>query len=274
MPMVTSHVQFRRIAPPVSLAGHVRYFWSLESDFVHVLPAALGPLADGCPGIIYQPPGEGAFYESSSKQLPALFLYGQTVTRTEISLRGRFRTVGASFFPHALKSLFGFDAAGLTDTCLDAGLLSAPLVERLLHASAGGQIEILAGWLSAQLRQTRVPVDAVTAFALGRITGANGQLSLPQLLRDLKLSERGLERRFSRHVGISPKLFARVCQFQAALSQLKNNRYARLSDVAYDNGYADQSHFIRTFRSFAGVAPYQWQKNAHPVTNDFPALTG
>jgi AraC-like DNA-binding protein len=247
----------------------------LESDLVHARPAALGPLADGCPGIIFQPPGAGTFYEAPSKQLPALFLYGQTLTRTEISLLGQFRTVGVCFFPHALKSLFGFDAAGLTDTCLDVGLLSAPLVERLLHTpDPGGQIEILAGWLSVLPGKTPLPVDAATRLALSRITGAGGQLSLPQLLRELKLSERSLERRFSQHVGLSPKLFARVCQFQAALSQLKNNRYARLSDVAYDNGYADQSHFIRTFRAFAGVAPYQWQKNAHPVTGDFPALIG
>jgi AraC-like DNA-binding protein len=267
-------MKFERVLPTGSLKDYVQYFWTLESPCAYGSPVALGPLADGCPGLIFQPAGEGSFYEGTHKRLPELFLYGQTLTRIRISLLGRFRAIGALFFPHTLRSFFGFDASGLTDICLDVGLLSAHLPERLLNASsAGEQIDILASWLSGLVRKTDLPVDAVTGFALRRIMTTGGQFSLPQLQQDLKLSERSLERRFNQHVGIPPRLFARVCQFQAALHQLKSNRYTRLSDVAFDNGYADQSHFIRTFRAFAGVAPHQWQKQAHPVSDHFPVLS-
>ncbi len=266
-------MEFKSILPPASLKDYIQYFWTLESHCAYGSPVALGPLADGCPGLIFQPAGEGAFYEGTHKRLPELFLYGQTVTRTRISLLGRFRTVGVCFFPNTLKPLFGFDAIELTDACLDVGLLSAHLPERMLSAaSVDEQIQILAGWLSELVRKTDMPVDALTGFALTRIMGAHGQLSLPQLRHGLGLTERSLERRFNQHVGIPPRLFARVCQFQAALTQLKHSRYALLSDVAYDNGYADQSHFIRTFRAFAGVAPSQWQQQTCGLIDNFPAL--
>jgi AraC-like DNA-binding protein len=137
-------------------------------------------------------------------------------------LLGRFRAIGALFFPHTLGSFFGFDASGLTDTCLDVGLLSAPPAGTLAQCLIGGeQIDILASWLSGLVRKTDLPPDAVTGFALRRIMATGGQFSLPQLQQDLRLSERSLERRFNQHVGIPPKLFARVCQFQAALHNLK-----------------------------------------------------
>jgi AraC-like DNA-binding protein len=92
------------------------------------------------------------------------------------------------------------------------------------------------------------------------------------LQRNLNLSERGFQRRFNQHVGISPKLFSRVCKFQAALGQLKNNNYANLSDVAFDNGYADQSHFIRSFKEFAGFSPYQFQKRDRKIAENFSVI--
>lgn len=98
-------------------------------------------------------------------------------------------------------------------------------------------------------------LDTLTGFSLARITGAGGQLSLLQL----GLTERSLE---LAGAGNQPGRYARTRQFQATLSQLKRNRDTLLSDVAYDNGYADQSHFIRSFRAFAGVPPSQWQQQA------------
>jgi AraC-like DNA-binding protein len=266
-------MKFERIPPPPHLKDHLQYFWSLESSGIDPSPKALGPLADGCPGMIFQPAEAGTFYDGQHKSLPEAFLHGQTVKRTQIQLVGDFRTVGVCFYPNSLKSIFGFDADELTDVCLGVDLLSVHLPEQLLHAaSVADQIEILSDFLFARISKTSLQVDPLTRFALGQIVGAKGLLSLPELQKDLKLSERSLERRFNQHVGISPKLFARVCQFQSALSQLKNNRYARLSDVAYDNGYADQSHFIRTFRDFAGFSPCQWQKQAYAVHENFPVL--
>ena len=264
---------FERLLPPPSLRDHVQYFWTLDSSGIEHAPRFLGPLADGCPGMIFQPAEAGVFCEGPLKPFPQVFLYGQTIERTSIQLLGTYKTVGVCFYPNALTSVFGFDADAITDTCLDADLLAAPLLERLLNAvSTAEVINVLSAWLLARIRQTDQPIEAVTRYALRQIIGSGGRLSLPVLQRSLNLSERSLERRFKQHVGVAPKLFTRVCQFQFALQQLKSNRYARLSDVAYDNGYADQSHFIRAFRAFTGVAPHQWQKGTHAAPESLLAL--
>jgi len=46
----------------------------------------------------------------------------------------------------------------------------------------------------------------------------------------------------------------------------------KLSDVAYENGYADQSHFIRSFREFTGYTPSQYQQQPYHTFNEIPSL--
>lgn len=266
-------MKYEQILPPDNLKNYVQYFWTLESPCADPLPQAFGPLADGCPGIIFQESKYGLFHDQENKPLPQIFLYGQTIKRTRINLIGKFNTVGVCFFPNALKSVFGFDANELTDTCLDLDLLSSRLPEQLINTPLPyDQIEILSSFICSKIRKTDRKRDEITHYALHQIMGSRGLLALKDLQKDLQLSERSFERRFNQFVGISPKLFSKVCRFQASLRQLKSNRYNKLSDIAYDNGYSDQSHFIRTFKEFSGFSPHQFQKQYFELAENFPVL--
>ena len=70
-------------------------------------------------------------------------------------------------------------------------------------------------------------------------------------------------------IGVSPKLFLRINRFQNALAQIKQQGYDKLSDVAFDNDYADQSHFLRDFQAFTGLAPFQYLKRTREVVANF-----
>lgn len=266
-------MHFRQIPPPQELRSYVRFFWSLESEEPILTPRAFGPLADGCPGIMFQPREAGSFFDHDNKELPEVFVYGQSIRRTSIFFSGRFQTLGLSFFPNILKSVFGFDASELTDDCLDLRLLETGLPDQLLHAaSVPERIAALSGYLLSCISKTGGYVDAVTQFALSRIIESKGNLSLKELQENMQLSERSFERRFNQFVGVSPKLYARICKFQSTLSQLVRNDYGKLSDIAFDHDYSDQSHFIRTFKEFAGFSPYQLRKQSFDPVGDLPIL--
>lgn len=266
-------MEYTQIPPPETLQHHVRYFWTLESRVMDLTPKTLGPLADGCPGLIFQPAEKGIFYDQDEKQLPEVFLYGQTVKRTALRLVGAFRTTGVCFHPNTLPSVFGFHASELTDACLDLNLLSARLPEQLLHTTQPvAQATLLSAYLLSRIQKTNNPPDRATRYAVSLIMRSGGTSSLKQLQTDLNITERSLERRFNQHVGISPKLFSKICRFQASLHQLRHNQYDKLSDIAYDNGFADQSHFIRTFKAFAGFAPCQFQQQLSELPENAPVL--
>ncbi|MFZ6011093.1 MAG: DUF6597 domain-containing transcriptional factor [Bacteroidota bacterium] len=272
-------MKFEQLQPSGELKEYVKYFWTLQSQRTGLLPKTLGPLADGCPGLLFQPKEQGTFYDQRQKDLPETFLYGQTITRTEIFIIGEFKTTGVCFHPHALKHIFSFSADELTDTCLDVNLISSSkdfrLTEKLLNAeSPDKQVDTLSAYLMHQIKRNDLTTDNITRYALTEIIQSRGQASLKELQKKLKLSERSFERKFNQYVGISPKLFSNVCRFQASLKQLKNNSYTKLSDIAFDNGYSDQSHFIRSFKEFAGYTPHQFQKKQNLVMENFQVTIG
>lgn len=270
-------MKHQQIPPPDYLKGYVRYFWTLESNGSTASPITFGPMADGCPGIIFQQSERTMFYSADNQPLPGIFLYGQTIKPTQIHSIAKFGTIGVFFYPTALKAIFGLDAHELTDTCIDLNAFSQKesffLSERLLNASStAAQIEVLSSYLLARIRKNSLPADALTQYAWGQIMQSKGSLSLRELLSEVRLSERSLERKFNQSVGVSPKLFSRVCRFQASLHQLRTQQYTHLSDIAFDNGYADQSHFIRTFKELSGFSPYQYRKKINEVVTNFPQL--
>lgn len=266
-------MNFRQFQPPAYLRDHVHYFWTLESHKADWTPQSFGPLVDGCPGIIFQRADQGYFYDQDAKPLPEIFAYGQTVKRTAIYMLGRFQIIGVSLLPHSLPSIFGLNARELTDGCLDISLVSAGVVEQLINSSTvSGQIDLLSNFLYSQIRHIDKPIDKLTTYALTQLIESKGNASLKELQHSLRLSERNLERKFDQQVGISPKLFARVCRFQATLIQLRQGNQTKLSDIAFENGYADQSHFIRSFREFTGYAPSRYQQQSYDAINSLPSL--
>lgn len=268
-------MHYQEFTPPPHLAKYVRYFWTLESDGPQEEVQTFRPIADGCPGLIYQP----GFRDETNKELPDLFLYGQTTTQVDLTVNDKINAAGIYFQPDVLRTLFNLNAVEHTNGCLDPDLLSGKqhdkfLSEKLLSASSpANKIAVLSDYVLSLLKRNNLQEDDVTQYALSRIHASNGILSLKDLHEEIRLSERTLERKFREQVGISAGLYARICRFQSALDQLRQNNYDKLSDIAYDNEYADQSHFIRAFKEFAGSTPNQFQKSASELVKNFPVVS-
>ncbi|OZI07321.1 AraC family transcriptional regulator [Siphonobacter sp. BAB-5385] len=264
---------YQFVAPPPALAAYVQAIWYLETPVSQVSAPTFRVLADGCPGLIFQQSESGSFYQYE-KPLPALYLYGPATQYTQLQFPGSFRVIGFCFYPHALKTLFQLDASALTDRCLGLEEMSIPqtqhLPEQLMHqATVFNQIELLSASLMQRLQQTSTTPDPTLHQALQLIHKQKGDVSMKELQQQTGLSERSLERRFKHYVGLSPKLWSSIYRFQSSVEQLNHNRYAKLSDVAFDRGYADQSHFIRAFRTFAGLSPQAYLRDNQQILGNF-----
>ncbi|MBC8155326.1 MAG: helix-turn-helix domain-containing protein [Bacteroidetes bacterium] len=269
-------MNYEQIQPPDYLKHHVRYFWRLESFALDTGPKTFRIIADGCPGLLLHHSENGACHQHNNP-LPTAFLYGQSTQSTELQSPPAFRMIGVCFHPNVLP-VFGIDAHDLTDSCINVAELpqsqGSRLVDLLLNSSSAvDQIDQLATCLWDQIQKNKAPFDSSVQYAIGRISDSQGNILLRDLYQTLQVSERSLERKFKQVIGISPKLFSRICRFQASLNQVRTNTYDRLSDVAFDHGYADQSHFIRGFNQFAGFSPDQYRKQLTEVVPNFPELT-
>lgn len=271
-----TRMQYAKIPPPAYLKDYVRFFWTLEHQEA-ATPKSFRTLPDGCPGLIFQQPAHGGLLYENHDKLPDIFLYGQATKPRILRSSGTFATIGVFFYPNAVKSIFGLNSHEITDDCIDLVSFSSrqgvPLYAQIRDAaSTAEQIEILSSYLFSRILASKAATDPGMQHAVTQIVQSRGSVSLKLLQEQLFLTERSFERKFKQWVGISPKLFARICRFQATLHQLRSNDFSKLSDIAYEHDYADHSHYIRAFREFAGASPNQFQKKSNEIVDNFTEI--
>jgi AraC family transcriptional regulator len=67
-----------------------------------------------------------------------------------------------------------------------------------------------------------------------------------------------LSRQFPKYFGANLGTYIRTLKVQKALSLLAD-KHVSLTDIAYDCGFADQSHFTRCFKAINGSKPFTFR---------------
>lgn len=138
-----------------------------------------------------------------------------------------------------------------------------PLQEWIERAKTVDQrVQLIQHFLLDQLKRSN-NLDRGVDFCLHQIRQAKGQLSVERLASQTGISNRQLLRRFHQRVGLSPKEYARIVIFLNTLKLLKKHPSLTLTEVAYEGGYYDQSHFIHACRDYTGMAPGQLLASQH-----------
>ena len=96
--------------------------------------------------------------------------------------------------------------------------------------------------------------------ALQMIRQAHGTLRLRELANTLYISQDAFEKRFRRIVGVSAKQFSHIIRMRNILRNGKSQ--PTLTQLAYDAGYFDQSHFNKDFKAFTGQTPTDFFRTA------------
>ncbi|MEO6550083.1 MAG: AraC family transcriptional regulator [Ferruginibacter sp.] len=220
--------------------------------------------ADGYPGLMFQQSRNGLLVHPHNKAMPPFFLYGQTIKPIELVLKGSYQLVVFQLYPFVLASFFNVNPQDLNDQCYNLEQLQNRQVAEMLSqlqadTSFKMKIEAITSFLFSSFKLKKDSLDFTVRQAVQMILDNKGQIAIQQLSSALHLTERTLQRRFIKDVGLSPKQFAQIIQFQLSLEQLTINDYEKLSDIVYTNGFADQSHFIKVFKAFTGKTPGRFQ---------------
>lgn len=164
------------------------------------------------------------------------------------------RTVGAQLRPGAARALFGLSAAALAGRHVPLAALWGDTADALRArlasvASPEARLDCLEQALLARLRPARgLHADVVQAMDLFDRT-----VDVGAALAQVGHSHRHFIALFRDATGLAPKRWARVRRFQRVLASL--DAAPDWSAVAAAHGYCDQSHLVRDFHAFAGVAP-------------------
>jgi AraC-like DNA-binding protein len=181
-------------------------------------------------------------------------------------------TIIAYFFkPFVMPSLFNISAKKLSGEPFDLsnGIPHkyTALKTQLIYApDTARKIEVLDNLLLQQLNENQ-RVCKIVQYATDQIMNNSSKEIIAEILETLCLNERTFQRIFKKYVGITPTQYRRICQFQQSFGQLREKQFNKISEVVYDNGFADQSHFIRSFKEFTQVTPNDYLKKGLKTKN-------
>ena len=255
---------YREILPPTELSDVVACCWIQRGNFAPATPPTLARvLPDGCMDILVALGDFPRPLDSEDLAPHRAFVVGTMTRQQFFVLEGRVDMVAIRFKPGGARPFLRAPASDLVDLAapLEAfwGPAGADLPDRLYETEGDeARARLLFEELIARRAQAD-PTDAIVQGASELIDGSFGSVTIDELRRALYVSERTLERRFRREVGVSPKQAARIARLQAATRKLTEEPAAPLGRVAHECGYYDQAHFNREFRMLAGVSPGEWR---------------
>ena len=220
------------------------------SDGSEAPPSDLPLVTSGMPALLYL---------NSGLEQHEITLFGQSIPDDKWNVTDSHTTIAVFFKPFALGTMFKISAKELKEKPVELQRWnpqkSMALNLQLIHSkSVQEKVDIVNHFLVTQFQANQRECEIVQ-FATDRMMENQETNVLSEILKDLNLTQRTFQRTFKHYVGISPNQYRRICQFYFAFSQLKGKHFDKQSDVAYNNNYFDQSHYIRSFKEFTDITP-------------------
>jgi len=258
--------RYYTIAPPPALAPYVRAFWIFEHDVEPGSSYVYRAMADGCAELVFH--YKGTFNAVAENELHGplynfSLLHAQSRHFKRFLTQESFGIFGAYLYPFAIPQLFGQASPNVADLMINLGEFVGPagkLLEEQIMLARDNQARarVLSTFLLEQLNKHK-PKDAAIQAAVKQVVHSTSLQSIEQLSYQFNLSQRQFERKFTEYAGFTPKTYSRIIRFQSALNQY-GGAFKSLTDLAYECGYYDQSHFIHEFKEFSGYHPGQYFK--------------
>jgi len=156
---------------------------------------------------------------------------------------------GIWFKPGALRHFFRLNLSEIAGQFVDSQYFQCASFSRLhdeiyRHSSFSQRMAVCEKWLLSRFIAT-----PITKFdhALSLIYQSHGSAKIGVLADKVDWSSRHLNRQFLQHTGLSIKRFSEVIRVQSFCQQVHLNPTQSL-ETAFELGYYDQSHLIKSFK--------------------------
>ena len=253
-------MNYQTFEPSKELDSFVKCYWTLESP-EEENPQRQRIVPDACIEMIFHYGDLYKQYTANGNSIiqPRCFVIGQLTQPLEIKPTGETGIFSVRFHPEGFMPFATIPIKEMDDKAISLEQLfrkdGAEIEKNILDAeSTTERIRLVEVFLLQRLADTNT-IDRIVQSTVETILTANGQVSVEELSKQINISRRQLERKFSSAIGLSPKQLSKTIRLQATLKILLNKQFTSLTSLAYEGEYYDQAHFIRDFKEFTGLTP-------------------
>lgn len=95
------------------------------------------------------------------------------------------------------------------------------------------------------------------------------RISISEIANKIELNQKTFQRHFKKHMGCSPVEYRRICRFRSSLTnRLNNSHFKNLTEISYEEGFYDQSNFIKEFKKITNHNPKDFFKTTSIIDGD------
>ena len=198
---------------------------------------------------------------------PRCFIQGMNTNVVQVNCSGYHHLFGIRLHPHMIKSMFGILPSELKNSSIDLSLLRPgfdELWEQLAEAKDfNARVNIIENNFSIPINKACQRSGFLSNLFLSG--GVDSFQSVETLAKEVCYSTRQLNRITNNLFGISAEELTVYKKFKESVNYMHVSE-GSLTDVAYQAGFYDQSHFCKVFKSYTGITAknYRDSKSATP----------
>lgn len=188
------------------------------------------------------------------------FINGFNTAPILLRLPERQTFFGVQFKPLAVKKIFRTPASAFLDNLVDVTLID-PSFHSLWHQLAEqrtfeARVSVFTHWIERKIPDVQPRDKSMNDFLLD--TNQYG-LSVNTLARSLYYSPRHLSRKITEATGLNTEEILLYKKYLHAV-HLMHHTTMNLTEIAYESHFSDQSHFIKSFKSYTHMTPGEYQR--------------
>lgn len=245
---------FMEVVPNGYLSKYIYSYWKLQCTCKLTMPIEIKLLPNGCVDLMFDK--NAASY---------VYVYGYSQKAFKQKIEASPDIFAVRFLPAQINRFFKLPFEEIYINPIRFNRLMEyeflELEEKLFSSvTFSERIMIIEDYLKKQLGKNEYNINDNLLNAVEMILKMKGNLKLEDISNETSKSSRYIRKLFDESLGISPKKFIRIVRFQNTYKMLLEANNYRHIDLAMENGYYDQAHFIKEFRGFIGETPGRIQR--------------